>query len=122
MATGIYIFHWITLGIYAGIACLSAMNIPLIKYAHNVVALKGWLLFGSVALFLQSTSFLWLQVDWVLNNRDDAVGEDISFAWLLFDYANGFALLGFVMALRVYLQWHHHPKMEAGHRRRATDP
>lgn len=104
--SSLVIFHLITLSLYTAITYIALTNIHYVHRAPDIPYLKGWFYLFSVTLACQASTFTWLQIDWVVNNHDAAVGEDVSYAWLLFDYFNGFALLSISMALRVYLKWH----------------
>lgn len=102
----ILVFHLITLSLYTAITFIALSNIHYVHRAPTIPYLRGWFYLFSITLACQSSIFTWLQVEWVINEHDSDVGADVSYAWLLFDYFNGFALLSVAMAIRVYLRWH----------------
>lgn len=58
-----------------------------------------------VSLSLQATTFIGLQIDWIFEDYNTLVGDATAYAWLAFDYFNGFALLSFATLVRIYLGW-----------------
>lgn len=119
----IVVFHLITLSLYVTITVTAISNIQYIHRTPAIPYLRGWFYLFSITLAMQSSVFTWLQVEWVINEHDADVGQEVSYAWLLFDYFNGFALLSIAMALRVYLRWHvsHYDFNGQRWHRRATD-
>jgi len=119
----IVIFHLITLSLYTAITFIAVSNIHYVHRAQNIPYLRMWFYIFSVTCAAQASVFTWLQVEWVINEHDADVGEEVSYAWLLFDYFNGFALLSIAMAMRVYLKWHvgHSSAEGEVHHRRSTD-
>ena len=49
--------------------------------------------------------FLFLQVDWLLQNHNQAVGGPSAWSWLLFDYALGMYLMIMGALVRVFTKW-----------------
>lgn len=45
--------------------------------------------------------FIALQLDWILQDHNDAVGDTTAMWWLVFDYLNGMAYISGMVALGV---------------------
>ena len=100
-----YMGHIVSFFVYFGviatvISCAHRLLFTRL-YGHYKTVIWCFIVF----LFLQSVSFLVLQWEWVYMDLNSAVGDATAYAWLAFDYFNGFALLSFATALRMYLGW-----------------
>jgi len=56
-------------------------------------------------LAMQSSTFMLLQLEWILAANNDSVSDVASWGWMFYDYFNGFALLCFAIALDIYINW-----------------
>lgn len=105
-----YVGHMVSLVLYLLIilTCFSTLwclaNRPTNLYGYAVPLI---ILFN-VSLMLQATTFVALQIDWIYEDFNAAVGDTTAYAWLMFDYFNGFALITFATILRIYVGWKEH--------------
>ena len=102
-----YVGHMVSLALYVMVimTALSCgwclLNRPTRLYGFPVVVIVTF----TVSLLLQASLFIGLQIDWIFEDFNQAVGDATAYAWLAFDYFNGFALLSFATILRIYLGW-----------------
>lgn len=102
-----YVGHMVSLALYVFVimTCLSCgwallnCSRPLIPMVRPVAACFVF------SLTVQASLFLGLQIDWILEDHNSHVGDATAYAWLAFDYFNGFALLSFATVLNLYLRW-----------------
>lgn len=97
--------HYLILAFNIIPALLAIVTMFSIKGCDNAPHLKECLFALLAAVAFKSMWFVGLQIDWVVNNYDDTVGQASSFAWMMFDYWNAFINLVFVVSVRVYLKW-----------------
>lgn len=100
----IYIGHLLSLCIYLAIILTCIGNLIAFKTAyltkHHNILLCGF----TLSLLAQSSLFLYLQIDWINMDYNEAVGDVTAFLWLAFDYFNGIALLCSALAVNVYIK------------------
>lgn len=86
----------------------------IITVIFGLMALTKVYLYGSIrwivpvfliSLLLQSSSFIALQIDWIYADYNTLVGDATAYGWLAFDYFNGFAMLSFATATKIWLSW-----------------
>lgn len=102
-----YIGHIISLVLYvmvivttlSGLHCLVTKPTKLYGYIITLIVIF------LVSLTFQASLFIALQIDWIFEDFNQVVGDTTAYAWLAFDYFNGFALLSFATILRIYLGW-----------------
>ena len=116
-----YIGHIISLVIY--IAVLVVTAICFISVSKSIIhpTLNKILYVFLLCLTTQSTLFLGLQLDWIINDYNSALGDVTSYAWLAFDYFNGLVLLSFALAVRVYLGFKKDASLSHHYKRRIED-
>ena len=69
--------------------------------SHIRRAMFGSSVFGAGLSIL----FIALQAEWVFSGHNEAVGNMISYAWLVFDYLLAIFLLSTSMVIRSMLEW-----------------
>lgn len=102
-----YVGHLVSLSLYVFVVatclsmfmCIMARKVKLPGYALAVV------ITFITSLTLQASTFIGLQIDWIFMDYNNAVGDVTAYAWLAYDYFNGFALLSYAVALRIFLLW-----------------
>lgn len=102
----IYIGHVISLLIYIATfaTCIYSL-VCCVKPAKLYGSIKYIVPSFLVSLSIQSFLFIALQIDWIVHDYNELIGNVDAFAWLAFDYFNGFALLTFATTLRIWLGW-----------------
>ena len=118
-----YVGHILSLLIYVAVIatvinCYIAANRV---YLGNTLTVIVYVFL--ISLFCQASAFLMLQAEWVVMDYNHVVGDFTAFAWLAYDYFNGFALLSFATAMNVYLRWRKNmdDDGETHYRRRTED-
>ena len=102
-----YVGHIVSLVLYVMvlITCASCawclLNRPTKLYGYAVSVIITFI----TSLLIQASLFIGLQIDWIFEDFNQLVGDTTAYAWLAFDYFNGFALLSFATVLRIYLGW-----------------
>lgn len=66
--------------------------------------------------------FVFLQIDWIINSRNEDVTNSVSWAWLLFDYALAVYLLVTGALVGVFADWKGKYRNVRPHNERKTDP
>ncbi len=119
----IYIGHLLSLLIYVAVILTCLIGFHNLLHTSLEGGYKKMLWMFYISLSLQSISFLGLQIDWIYMDYNTAVGDTVAYAWLAFDYFNGFALLTFATALNVYTRWRRLDNCDADniYRRRVED-
>jgi len=97
-------FHLMTLVLYAMIVVTVVGNLHT-AYLMKKTAWVKWSIVASLCLGTQASLFISLQIDWVFNSYDDNIADMSAFAWLMFDYFNGAALLAFAKGNEALLKW-----------------
>lgn len=100
-----YVGHVISLTIYVAVLFTVFLAFTKVRSAHLYGPIRQIIPAFLTTLTFQASLFLILQVDWITEGFNEAVGDSVAFAWLAFDYFNGFALLSFATALNVWLGW-----------------
>lgn len=116
-----YVGHFISLIIYVAVLCTVFMAFLKVKDAHLYGPIKQIIPAFLTTLSFQASLFLVLQIDWIAEGFNEAVGDITAHAWLAFDYFNGFALLSFATALNIWLGWRNPNGEPENHGRRSTD-
>lgn len=97
--------HWITLTFYIIILAKAIFLIPSIKacpHKNNM----GWILYTYLsASIIMACIFIHLQLDWIIANYDNVVETSHAILWAIYDVANAFAHLFFLLGLEVWLKW-----------------
>ncbi len=102
-----YVGHMVSLALYLMVivTCLSCawilLNRPTKLHSYPLAIVIIFI----VSLTAQASLFIGLQIDWIFEDYNTLVGDAVAYAWLAFDYFNGFALLSFATVLRIYLGW-----------------
>lgn len=102
-----YVGHMVSLSLYvfvvmAAVACgwtLMHRKLPISTTAKVLIGVF------SFSLTAQASLFVALQIDWIWMDYNTAVGDLTAYAWLAFDYFNGFALLSFATLVNIFLRW-----------------
>ena len=102
-----YAGHMLSLLVYVMIIVTTLSGVwCLVHKSAYILGVPRWLVVGFlVSLTLQASVFIILQIDWVYQDFNDVVGDATAYAWLAFDYFNGFALLTFATMVRICLGW-----------------
>lgn len=98
---GIYFAHYVSLGLYLLAIGLGVSNIK--KIMNIDTAFKKFMIW--YICFAISTCFIFvvLQVDWIVNDHNDAVGDTTAYLWLVFDYLNALSYITGMIAIGVSL-------------------
>ena len=102
-----YVGHMVSLALYVMVILTvvscgwSLLNRPTRLYGMAIAIVMVFI----VSLTLQASTFIALQIDWIFEDYNTLIGDSTAYAWLAFDYFNGFALLSFATILRIYLGW-----------------
>lgn len=110
--------NWAVFIIYT-LVCYK--SIVLFKDAHKAClhGLAQTIVYAfAFTLTLQSSMFMILQIEWILEDNNSNVSDVASWGWMFYDYFNGFALLCFVIAMDIYVNWH---LADSKHDRRRED-
>lgn len=91
--------------IYTIIAYKSFVNFRNAPKANLYGTIQMLVYAFSFCTFLQSTTFMALQVEWILEGNNDAVTDVASWGWMFYDFFNGFALLTFTLIIETYMGW-----------------
>lgn len=69
------------------------------------VSLKITMIGGCSFAIMLSLIFSALQIEWLITNKHELVGNDLSYAWLVFDYLLVIYLISMGQLLNVITQW-----------------
>lgn len=96
---GMYFAHVISLILYITAIVISVCNI---KKAFTIPQPLRKLVIAYITFAIMTCSiFIALQLDWILQDHNDAVGDTTAMWWLVFDYLNGMAYISGMVALGV---------------------
>ena len=99
------IVHWITLCLYFIVAIKTILLYPHVKECPHKENM-GWIIYTYLTCLLIMTHvFMYLQVDWILANYDIVVETEHAYLWALYDVANAFVQLFFLLGLEVWTKW-----------------
>jgi hypothetical protein len=48
---------------------------------------------------------MWLQVDWIVENYDQAVETEHAYLWAIYDVTNVFVQFFYLLGLEVWIKW-----------------
>jgi len=91
--------HGISIGLYFYVAYCAW------KRPDLEISLKITMIGGCSFAVLLSCIFSALQIDWMLTNKHELVGDDLSYAWLVFDYLLVIYLITMGQVLHVITRW-----------------
>jgi len=97
--------NWIVLFIYVVILYKSIQIFLNIHKASLYGVVQPLVYAFSGFLALQSVIFILLQIEWIIEENNDAITDIASWGWMFYDYFNGFSVLCFAMALDIYINW-----------------
>lgn len=100
-----YVGHAVSLILYVAVLVTCVTTAFKIRPAKLYGPVKYIVPSFVLALSLQSASFIVLQIDWIYEDFNTLVGDLTAYGWLAYDYFNGFAMLTFITALRIWLSW-----------------
>ena len=100
-----YMGHLVSFAVYIAIIITTASCAARLRHTVLYGHYKKVIWLFVISLKLQAASFMILQWEWIYMDYNEAVGDVTAYGWLAFDYFNGFALLSFATALRMYLGW-----------------
>lgn len=93
----------ITMFAFAIIGCVDTFRY--INLAHKAPLLKNLLSTFLITTLLMSGWFIKIQIVWLIEDHNTAVGDFSAWSWLVYDYAKAFHTLASVAAVYVYLRW-----------------
>ena len=91
--------------LYLCILVSSIHNIFLLKDSMRSREEKLLIAVFNIALVIQSSSFLYLQSDWIFNGYDEVISDSSAMWWKVYDWSNGAALFAFSRILGVFSSW-----------------
>lgn len=97
--------HIVNLLIYLIVLVLSLYNFKLILNCSKSKLIKNPLLVRNLLTLILAVIFVILQLDWVINNHNQSVGNLTSYLWLVFDYFLASILLTDIFLLKIIIQW-----------------
>jgi hypothetical protein len=56
-------------------------------------------------LIALSSTFMYLQWDWILSDHNTSVGDSTSLVWLIFDYLLSFTFMASLAVINVMIRW-----------------
>jgi hypothetical protein len=116
------VFQWLILALFASVIYCALNNLLYAHKAHNVPTLVKWIGITNSIMILQAASYILLQVEWIVEDHGNDVGDTTDVLWLFYDYFTGFCLLAYAKTLSVYLRWQSEATGQDYHgRRRVTD-
>lgn len=62
---------------------------------------------NTVAAMLLGSTFLTLQIDWLIKDQNANVGEVVGYQWLIYDYLMVVWMLSVAVCAHVYCKWIH---------------
>jgi len=95
--------HLGTLIISTGVIYLSLINLLNLRYKNISKQIKFWLRVFCLLIICQIGLFMYLEMQWLIDQHDLNVGATTSFLWLIFRYFTVLIGLSVGMAIRVYL-------------------
>jgi hypothetical protein len=101
----IYFANYISLGLYALVVWLGYSNLRKCHFISN--PLRKIFVLYIITSILTSVVFVSLQLDWIISNHNQLVGDTISFWWLLFDYVNAFAYIFAMVGVSAMIDLRH---------------
>lgn len=102
----VFIGNWAVFIIYTLIVFKSVCNFMNI-HKSNLTGLAQTVAYAfSFTLTMQASTFMALQVEWILQDNNSNVSDVASWGWMFYDYFNGFALLCFAICMEIYIKWH----------------
>jgi hypothetical protein len=99
------VFQWLILFLFASVIFSACSNLMYAHKAHNVPVLVKWIGITSSVMVLQAASYILLQIEWIVEDHGNDVGDTTDVLWLFYDYFTGFCLLAYAKTLDVYLKW-----------------
>ncbi|MEA3641300.1 MAG: hypothetical protein VBE63_15350 [Lamprobacter sp.] len=91
--------HSISIGLYLYVV------IKAIRRHDMETSLKTTVVGACSFAILLSLVFSAMQVDWIIRNNHDAIGEDASIVWLIFDYLLVVYLISVGQVINVVVSW-----------------
>lgn len=89
-------------------------TLVLYKSVKNFLSVHKARLYGTIQMLvyafcfttaMQSASFMILQIEWILEDNNEAVTDVASWGWMFYDYFNGFCLLTYCLCIETYMGW-----------------
>jgi len=97
--------HWITLCLYLIVTIKAILLLPHIKQCPHKHSM-GWIVYAYLGCLLCLTSvFMWLQVDWIVENYDQVVETEHAYLWAIYDVTNAFVQFFYLLGLEVWIKW-----------------
>lgn len=67
--------------------------------------LSWWVWIFNGTLTIQASMFMFLQIDWIMNNYDSQIADVSASLWAVYDWANGVAMLAYGRILNIWINW-----------------
>jgi hypothetical protein len=80
------VFHTVNLILFVAAAVGYARTIRYVWRSETAAFTKEYMIKESIAGMAIGGIFVLLQLDWILQNHNESVGDITSWAWLIFDY------------------------------------
>lgn len=93
------VLHVISIGLYMHVAIKVARRRTIERNLQKAMII------ACMFAVLLSTLFSGLQAEWVLKGREEQVGYDVSYAWLLWEYLLVFYMIAMGQVLNVISLW-----------------
>jgi len=97
--------NYLVFVLYLAVAYKSSVNFKNAPKANLYGTIQMLVYAFSFVTFMQATTFMILQVEWILERNNDVVTDVASWGWMFYDYFNGFALLMFTLIIETYMGW-----------------
>ena len=98
---GIYFAHFVSLCLYFVVIVVGVLNLRKTECIEQPY--RKFFIWYIIFAILTCIVFISLQLEWILNNQNENVGEQVALWWLIFDFLNGMAYLSGMVALGVVL-------------------
>lgn len=98
---GIYFAHYISLGLYVAVIIIGCLN--LIKTECIEQPYRKFFIWYIIFAILACVVFISLQLNWIISEHNESVGDEVALWWLLFDFLNGIAYLSGMVCLGIIL-------------------
>ena len=98
-------FHLVNLGMYLAAGLLYSLMFFGVHKCECMYVVKSAIKITSLFAMLLCSLFIYLQLEWILTEKNAVVGDKTALLWLVYDYVMAIFLLSVVASIKIYCNW-----------------